>query len=530
MQNQETKFISPKSLPNSNRPLESGMGNRIRAFLAPRARTLGLLVPLHLLAFFVLYTATARLWESEVVSIADESAQEQLQAASRELSQIAVAHTQSRALKHFFEAVLAEHQDIGLMLILPDGNTLGSERSTSQAELSELRNLIESDAQQRIWMSHEGDRNIMRGLEKVVSTEQCSRCHAQDETLAVASMNIDLTRTLDHMRAQSRRNLALLIAAWAVALGATTSLVKYSVRRSASHLEAELEAAETGETGPTSNRPPGLVFDPTAAELHKSLRDFLARQHRRRAEEATRLAHTDQLATLGQLAAGLAHEIKNPLAGIHGALEILREDAAADEDNAELYDEMISELDRVNDTLQSLLGSARPTPVRLARVDLSGLLQEVHRLIEPGLRRKNVRLETDIAAGPLDAQVDSTKMRQVLINLIQNAAEAMDGEGGTVIIRASGLPQGVGGIILAVQDDGPGIPESQQKKIFDPFFTTKFTGTGLGLAIARNLIEQQGGSLELESSSNEGSTFYILLPSTENGSEDGGVAPDTSET
>ena len=529
MQSSETKVLSPQSPPGSNRPLQSGLGSRIRLFLAPRARTLGLLVPLHLLAFFVLYTATARLWESEFVSIADESAQEQLQTASRELSQIAVAHTQSRTLKHFFEAVLAEHQDIGLMLILPDGRTLGSGRGTSQAELSELRDLIESDAQQRIWLSPEGDRHIMRGLEKVVSTEQCSRCHAQDETLAVASMNIDLTRTLDHLRAQSRRNLALLIAAWALALGATTALVRFSVRRSTRHLEAELEAAEAGETGPPSIRPPGLVFDPNAAELHKSLRDFLARQHLRRAEEATRLAHTDQLATLGQLAAGLAHEIKNPLAGIHGALEILREDASADEDNAELYDEMIKELDRVNDTLQTLLGSARPSPTRLARIDLSGLLREVHRLMEPGLRRKNVRLEMDIAAGPLDAQVDSTKMRQVLINLIQNAAEAMDSEGGTVTLRASGLPQGVGGTILAVQDDGPGIAESQQRKIFDPFFTTKFSGTGLGLAIARSLIEQHGGSLELESSSNEGSTFYILLPSADSSSEDGYVAPDTSE-
>jgi signal transduction histidine kinase len=101
-------------------------------------------------------------------------------------------------------------------------------------------------------------------------------------------------------------------------------------------------------------------------------------------------------------------------------------------------------------------------------------------------------------------------MRQVLLNLVNNAADAMDG-GGRITLRAGSFPNRQD-LILAVQDDGPGIAEENQAKIFEPFFTTKFTGTGLGLAIARSLVEQHGGSLELETTPGDGTTFFIFLP------------------
>jgi signal transduction histidine kinase len=131
----------------------------------------------------------------------------------------------------------------------------------------------------------------------------------------------------------------------------------------------------------------------------------------------------------------------------------------------------------------------------------------------PGLRRQNVALELDLSEGPLEAQIDGSKIRQVLLNLIQNAAEAME-DGGTVTVRASDFPEG-GGIVLAVQDDGPGIPPDQLKRVFEPFFSTKFSGTGLGLAIARSLVEQHGGTLQVDSEVGKGTNFYLILPGDE---------------
>ena len=112
------------------------------------------------------------------------------------------------------------------------------------------------------------------------------------------------------------------------------------------------------------------------------------------------------------------------------------------------------------------------------------------------------------------------KIRQVLINLISNAGEAIE-EGGRVVVKAGPFPDGEG-LILTVADDGPGIPEEDQKRIFEPFFTTKFSGTGLGLAISRRLVEQHGGRLQVESAPGEGTTFFIILPALDDEARENG--------
>jgi len=483
---------------------------RFKVYLKPRARTWAFMIPLHLVAFGVLYIATVRLLETEVVAIARRTASHRLESASLQLGQVAVAHTKDRELKHFFEAVLVRNREIHLQLLLPDGRRLGSRSAGEPVDPETLRSFVAGPQQQRFWVASDEDRDLLHGIQRVVAADACSRCHAPGETLAVASMNLELTEVLASLHGRSRRNIALLIVAWAAALGGSTAVVKASVRRSAKRLQEDLVAAVTGTASGREPRSRSLVLDPVTAELHDSLQDFLTRQRQREAEVANRLAHTDQLASLGRLAAGLAHEIKNPLAGIQGALEIMNEDTAENEPNKELYGEMLAELGRVNGTLQTLLGSARISPPRLATTDLRPLLEDLHRLMEPGLRRQGVTLKLEIAPGSLAAIVDGAKMRQVLINLIQNAAEAME-DGGEVVIRASNFPD-EGGVILAVHDDGPGISEENQKRIFEPFFTTKFGGTGLGLAIAQSLVQQHGGTLEIQSGEEAGTTFYMLLP------------------
>jgi len=158
-----------------------------------------------------------------------------------------------------------------------------------------------------------------------------------------------------------------------------------------------------------------------------------------------------------------------------------------------------------------MLSSARPSPPQLSDTDVRKLLEELSTLLEPSLRRQGTALELEMASGPVTAHIDSVKIRQVLVNLINNAADAME-SGGTVTIRAAPLGKGDSGVVLSIQDEGPGIPEAQRQQIFDPFFSTKFTGTGLGLAIARSLVEQHGGTLEVESEVGRGSTFLLLLP------------------
>ncbi|MCP4201288.1 MAG: hypothetical protein GY769_05065 [bacterium] len=481
---------------------------RILQLLSPRTRTWVLTVPLHLLAFVILYFATARIMETEIRSLAGDAASDRLERVERELNEIAVAHVGTAEGGHVFHALLLSQRDINLQLFLPGGSFVGSQVKLSEQNHREIIDFFRGDETRLVWLSDRGGEQRLRGLRRIEAGPSCIPCHERGETLAVATMSMDLTRIVGRLRSHSRRNLGILIIAWGTLLGAINILVKKSVERSAARLEASLAAAEAGE--PESADSSQLVLDHATDRLHRALNHFLDRQRRRQAEVAERLEHSDQLASLGQLAAGLAHEIKNPLAGIQGAIEILREDNH-EQRTGMLYDDMLGELKRVNTTLQLLLESARPSPPQLAMTDPEVLIKETVYLLRPGLSRRGVALRYEIAPDTGQVRVDSAKIRQVLINLIQNAAEAMD-EGGSIVLRAGKFPEAEGGLILAVEDDGPGISEEQQEKIFEPFFTTKFSGTGLGLAIAHRLVEQHGGSLELDSEPGRGSTFYVLLP------------------
>ena len=172
---------------------------------------------------------------------------------------------------------------------------------------------------------------------------------------------------------------------------------------------------------------------------------------------------------------------------------------------------MLAELKRVNVILYRLLEAGRPAPLRLARTDFAKLLGETSELLRPSLRRQKVELVTAAAADLPALQLDAAKIRQVLVNLIQNAAEAMQETGGRITVRASGFPAEAA-VVVAVEDNGPGIPAEQLASVFEPFFTTKFTGTGLGLAISKSLVEQHGGRIEVTSQPGKGTSFLIILP------------------
>jgi signal transduction histidine kinase len=469
------------------------------------------LVPIHLGAFAVLYFGTFALLERAYTQAAATAARFQLDEAVRAMPFDAGAHVAGRS-PHPFSSMLAANQPIGLRLYRDDGTSLGAPNlSPDRAEQTRVRRFlagtkshgetwIETDASERQWM---------HGLVRLQSSVSCTPCHAANATLGAAAMRVDFTEPLAEIRSLMSWRIGWLLAAWATLIAGVTLLVQRTVRRSAARLGAELEAAASG--GGAIDAPPSqLPLDPVTAEVHRALRDLLQRQRQREADVSVRLARVDQLASLGQLAAGLAHEIKNPLAGIQGALEVLRDDSAEPE-TVRIYEEMLGELKRVNIIIYRLLESGRPAPLRLAQADLAKLLDETSELLRPSLKRRKVELVTEAAARLPEVWIDAGRIRQTLVNLIQNAAEAMPESGGRVTVRASGFPAEKA-IVIAVEDDGPGIAPGHLARIFEPFFTTKFTGTGLGLAISKSLIEQHGGRIEVTSEPGRGTSFLLILP------------------
>ncbi len=220
------------------------------------------------------------------------------------------------------------------------------------------------------------------------------------------------------------------------------------------------------------------------------------------------MKRAERLSAIGQLSAGLAHEIRNPLASISGAAAILARGQSLDPKSAKCLEIITSECERLNGLLTNFLNFARPRPPRLQMIQLEPVLENVLGLASHGVRGKTVHFERNVAAGLRPVECDPEQLEQVLLNLMINAIEASP-DGGAVTLSAAA---GEGEIAIGVVDHGHGVAPAHIDRLFDPFFTTKEHGTGLGLPVAHQIVRQMGGSLLAQANAGQGMTFSVVLP------------------
>ena len=260
----------------------------------------------------------------------------------------------------------------------------------------------------------------------------------------------------------------------------------------------------------------GLLCLFTAALAFLIYRDMIVPLRVRLVESESLRERQEKLASLGVLAAGVAHEIRNPLTALKAALFIDQrrmQPGTREDDNAKLINREISRLERI---LNDFLGFARPMESKLTTITADVPLKEVQALLAPELAKSDLQLILeDCPTLPISA--DEEQVRQVLINLVRNAADASQPQS-KIRLRARSEHRRMKGeevlvAILEVEDEGGGISPEVQKRLFDPFFTTKKTGTGLGLSIAARIVESHGGLLEYQTAPGLGTTFGIVLRS-----------------
>jgi signal transduction histidine kinase len=259
-----------------------------------------------------------------------------------------------------------------------------------------------------------------------------------------------------------------------------------------------------------------LLLIASAVALAVALyRGMIAPLRAQLSESQAIIERQEKLAALGTLGAGVAHEIRNPLTAIKFRLFSLLESLPAgfaENEDARTISEELNRLDRI---VKDFLQFARPSEPELTRVPAERILQEVTEFIKPELQPSAIDLKLEILQ-PAWVSADTHQLKQVLINLIQNAADSI-GKNGTITVRlGTGNACFAGGIrpaaIMAVEDNGQGIPPEVQKRLFDPFFTTKEGGTGLGLALAARIVEKHGGLLSYRTEVKRGTIFQIILP------------------
>jgi two-component system sensor histidine kinase PilS (NtrC family) len=221
-----------------------------------------------------------------------------------------------------------------------------------------------------------------------------------------------------------------------------------------------------------------------------------------------------RLAAVGEMAAGIAHEIRNPLASMSGSIQVLRQELPLSEEQEQLMDIVLRESERLNDTIRSFLAYARPQRFDVARLDVRSVVQDAALLLRNSsdVREGHV-IEVDVPSEPVWYEADENQIRQIVWNLATNGLRAMSRGGRLVLaVRLEPTDSSHGDLVLAVSDEGCGIPADELDGIFQPFRSSFEKGTGLGLAIVHRIVTDYEGLIQVSSTVGVGTTVRVRLP------------------
>ena len=450
--------------------------------------------------------------------------------------QVAMREGHTMEVQRILEA-MARDPDIEHIVILDDSGKIRQAskpglvgRTADRERLS--RYLTQTDS--AVTGRYENGQLIQSVVKKIRNRAECRTCHGTTEWLGTLQLDMSFGRTQRDIASMERAALwTFVLTGLVLASGGgflMTRLVDRRVTRLA-HAMARVEAGDLAvpaiSGGPDELGRLTESFNAMVDRL-RAARDEIELYHRQRLDRAERLA------TLGRVAASLAHEIRNPLAGIAGAVGVIADELPDTDPRKEIMDEILSQIRRLTKTVQDLLTFARPAAPTLASCDLHRVLDRVLLLLAEDPVAKQIRLVRNYCPDLPRLEADDKQLAQVFLNLLLNAAQAVHGDGQVTITTRLNDAGGADGersasdggqtIEVSVTDSGPGIPPGILSELFTPFFTTKPRGTGLGLAISRRIVEDHGGWIRAESPSGQGATFRIGLPLGGATRRDGGSA------
>jgi signal transduction histidine kinase len=339
-----------------------------------------------------------------------------------------------------------------------------------------------------------GDQTVFAVLQPIANLPACARCHG---TRATSNGWLDLRFTREPViDAESHLAQTLTFSAGAAFVILLAILLWLLGREAVTPLHRLVSAMRRAEGGDLGVRADHGRTD----ELGDAARSFdamLAALRRSQAElEAfyrERMVRADRFAAVGEIATGLAHEIKNPLAGLSGALELMAEDLASNPRHSEVVGEMRHQVQRLTNTMESLLSFTRPPKAKLRAADINVSIEKVLFLIRQQCRDGCVSIVPDLGIGLPSVLADPSQLEQVFLNLCLNACQAMQRrDGSRLVVRSR---KGEGTVHVEFEDSGPGIPVEARPHVFKPFYTTKGEGNGLGLAISARIVNEHGGHI-----------------------------------
>jgi two-component system NtrC family sensor kinase len=367
---------------------------------------------------------------------------------------------------------------------------------------------LDIQARSRIFTGSDGIR-VLGIIAPIQNEPSCytAACHAHSQKqsiLGVLDVNVSMAEADSEIRRSRYAMGGMALAAILVSGGILWLLNRRLVLRPVKALVAGTRQVAEGDLTTTIPVTSRTELGELAVAFNHMIKQL--------AEVQRQLTQADKLASVGRLAAGIAHEINNPLTGVLSYASLLRKRLAADTEACEDLDVIVRETIRCRGIIRELLDFARPTPPTRKPTDLNEVARRSISVVMSQMAMNQVQLALNLAPDLPPTPADGNQIQQVLVNLLLNAADAIGPEGGTIRVSSS-VPEGGPDAEISIEDTGPGISLENLPHVFEPFFTTKGSrGTGLGLAVSWGILEHHGGRLIVESRPGEGTRFTLRLP------------------
>ena len=354
---------------------------------------------------------------------------------------------------------------------------------------------------------------VLAMVKPIYNDAPCQTCHGNKvRVIGVLNINYSLHRTKMQMDESSRIFIFSSIAITAfLAVAISLFLLKF-VKRPLVRIIDTMSLVEKGDLSVRIEHSGQDEISRLIVSFNSMVDKLDAAKKELEQLHFQQLERVDRLASIGEMAAGIAHEIKNPLAGISAAVSIIRDGFNADDPHAEILGEVLQQVQRLDKTINDLLYFGKPSLPEFECVDINRIIVQTVKFASQYRSVMNIEKKLNLLPNLPTVYADEKQMQQVFLNIILNAFQAMSG-GGTLMITTKLIyRQGSENVIIEVADTGSGIPAPILEKIFSPFFTTKAQGTGLGLPICSKLIRLHDGEIRVTSDDTHGTVFTVELP------------------
>jgi len=356
--------------------------------------------------------------------------------------------------------------------------------------------------------------SVFTVLFPIENSEACFRCHGRRVKLnGVLAVDVSMAHTQQEIAGLSKTMFLWAFGITAILAVSLSLFLTHFVSNPIQGLINTMERAEKGLEVRVAVKSHddigrlGAAFNALLEKLETAKRS-VERYHYEQMKRA------DRLASIGEMAAGIAHEIKNPLAGITGVIQVLKKDLQPGDPKRGVYEEIIAQVERMDKAVRNLLSFARPPEPKMTLVDINEQVGKMLDFLAPQFAKSAISSERRLAPGIPWLALDPDLVQQALLNITLNAIQAMPA-GGKLTVETKVTPpaEGTTGFVrIIISDTGKGITHENLGMIFNPFFTTRQQGTGLGLSITQRIIEQHNGEIMVTSPEGKGAVFTITLP------------------